>query len=265
MRIAAIIPAAGASTRYAKSAGFARSKLDEDLGGRSVLQRSVELFTKIDHVSTIIVAGPHDDAAFAEFRERHGDRLGMLGATICRGGKTHRYETVAAALSSVPTGITHIAVHDAARPCAPIEMIERVLAAAERHPAVVPAIEVADSIKRVREGQGEPVDPLDAMLLGDSSPSRKPCLEIEASVARAGLYATQTPQVFEAELLRRAYAQADLSSTDDAELVQRLGQIVRIVDGDPRNIKITTPVDLEMARLVLGAGPPKERPAHKRF
>src|SRR6185436_8811812 len=116
MRIAVIIPAAGVSSRYIETGGL-RSKLDEDLGGKPVIQRTVELFTKHDDVGQIIVAGPADPAAFAEFKDRHNDRLGLLGAKLVVGGVTHRYETVRAALAEVPEDCTHIAVHDAARPC----------------------------------------------------------------------------------------------------------------------------------------------------
>src|SRR5215471_1099273 len=116
MRIAVIIPAAGASSRYLATGGL-RSKLDEDLGGKPVLQRTVELFTKHDDVGQIVVAGPADDASFEEFRQRHGDRLGLHGAKLVKGGVTHRYETVKAALAEVADDCTHIAVHDAARPC----------------------------------------------------------------------------------------------------------------------------------------------------
>src|SRR4051812_6851441 len=134
MRIAVIVPAAGASARYTAAGGL-RSKLDEDLGGKPVIQRTVELFTKHDDVAQIIVAGPADQAAFEEFRQRHGDRLGLLGARLARGGVTHRYETVKAALAEVGADCTHIAVHDAARPCTSFELLERVFAAAKRHNA----------------------------------------------------------------------------------------------------------------------------------
>ena len=113
MDIAAIIAAAGASSRYA-AAGAVRHKLEEDLGGKTVLQRAVELFSKHDLVKHIVVAGPHDPEEFAAFKARHGDRLSLLGASVVRGGATHRYESVAAALAAIPDSATHIAVHDAA-------------------------------------------------------------------------------------------------------------------------------------------------------
>lgn len=273
MNIAVIIPAAGASTRYLESAqtelGAApRSKLEEDLGGRPVLQRTVELFTKIADVTTIIVAGPHEEAAFAEFKARHGDKLGLLGVKLCRGGRTHRYETVAAALRLVPDSCTHVAVHDAARPCASLEFIERVFAAAgQGHPAVVPGLDVAETLKRV---SAEPVaaraDPL-AAILGDSGAPRPIGRRVEQTIDRTRLVAVQTPQIFERDLLLRAYAQRDLSSTDDAQLVERLGEPggVLVVPGETGNIKITRYADIRLARAILNVKPPPEREAHKRF
>ena len=83
---------------------------------------------------------------------------------------------------------------------------------------------------------------------------------------REGLVEVQTPQVFEAGLLRRAYEQADLSgATDDASLVERLGEPVYVVEGDPCNVKVTRPADLKLMRAILGVKPPAERPAHKSY
>jgi len=265
MRIAVIIPAAGGSRRFLEAGGL-RSKLDEDLGGKPVLQRTVELFTKHDLVGAIVVAGPAGDEEFREFRERHGDRLGLLGATVCRGGVTHRWETVRNALAMVPADCTHVAVHDAARPCASPELLDRVFMAAERHRAVVPAVEVSDTIKRVEE-TGETLGGSDdvAAILGETAEFGKPLRVVRATVSRAGLVLVQTPQTFEAGTLRRAYSQADLSSTDDSGLVERLGEPVAVVEGEMRNIKITRPGDVELARALLGFKPPEGRAVHKRF
>lgn len=265
MRIAVILPAAGGSSRY-QAAGGLRSKLDEDLGGKPVLQRTVELFTKHDDVGEIIVAGPADDAAYAEFRERHADRLGLLGAKVCRGGVTHRWETVKAALAEMGGECTHVAVHDAARPCVSMEVLDRVFAAAKRHGAAIPAVEVADTVKRVVDtGEAMGGDDDVAAILGETAESRKPLRVVGETVDRRGLVLVQTPQVFEVGLLRKAYAQADLSSTDDASLVERLGVRVVVVEGEARNIKITRPGDLGLARAILGLKEAEGRPVHKRF
>ncbi len=263
MDLAVIIAGAGASTRY-KGAGGLRDKLEEDLGGRPVLQRTVELFSKRDEAKWIIVAGPHD--GYDEFLAHHGDKLGMLGVKCCRGGKRERYETIKAALEVVPAEATHIAVHDAARPATPLEVIDRVLSAAMGHDAVIPAVDVPDTVKRV---SAEPVvgidaDPLDA-ILGGAGRVNQMVRRVDQTIDRRNLVLVQTPQVFRADLLRRAYAQADLTSTDDASLVERLGETIVVVEGDPRNVKITRPVDLALVRNILGVHGPSERVVHKRF
>jgi 2-C-methyl-D-erythritol 4-phosphate cytidylyltransferase len=271
MNTAVIICAAGGSTRYAGGEdllGSDRSKLDEDLGGRPVLQRAVELFCHRDDVGEVIVAGPHADEAFASFELRHADRLTMLGATLCRGGPTHRAESVAAALDHVPADATHVAVHDAARAITPAALIDRVFDAARNHPAVVPGVDVADTLKRVDPdpvAEPENADPLAAILgAGDAS---GPCPRaITETVDRTDLVGVQTPQVFDADLLRRAYAQAGYeSATDDADLVQRLGERVVVVTGDPSNMKLTRRDDLRVVRALGGFKPPSDRPTHKKF
>jgi len=264
MNVTVILPAAGAGRRYRPEGDFGPSKLDEDLGGRPVLQRAVELFVKDHRVGHVIVAGPHDDEPFAAFELRHADRLTLIGARLVRGGATHRHETVAAALAHVPGDATHIAVHDAARPITPPELIERVFAAAERHPAVIPAVPVGDTLKRGGDSIEETdADPLAGILgAGASGPPPRRVLE---TVDRADLFAVQTPQVFAAELLRRAYAQQDLASTDDAQLVERLGEPVVMVEGDPANMKLTRPADLPVVRALGGFKSAEGRPTHKRF
>lgn len=272
MNLAVIIPAAGSSRRYVESAKAQgiiapRQKIDEELGGRPLLQRTVELFNKHPDVCAIIVAGPADDAAFDEFNLRHGDKLAVMGVKVCRGGKDHRYETVANALNLVPDAATHVAVHDAARPCTSPELIERVLQAARAgHGAVIPGIDVPDTLKRVgaETVAAEPDDPL-AGILGVDPDKQAKGRVVEQTVDRSRLVAVQTPQVFEVGLLRRAYAQKDLSSTDDAQLVERLGEKVVVVTGEATNIKVTRAEDLKLARAILGLKPAEEKPAHLRF
>jgi 2-C-methyl-D-erythritol 4-phosphate cytidylyltransferase len=269
MNVCLIIPAGGASSRYMATGGL-RHKLDEDLGGRPVLQRTIELFVKHEDVGpmiqSVIVAGPHDEGELAEFKARHGDRLGLLGAKIVRGGKEHRYETVQAALLHVPTEATHVAVHDAARPCTSPDLLDRVFEAARSHGAVIPAVELADTIKRVKstDEPARAADPLDA-ILGVDHASAGALRVVAETVPRKDVWLVQTPQVFEVRLLRRAYSQGDLSSTDDAGLVERLGERVVVVAGDARNIKITWPSDLSLARAILGVRPPEGRATHKKF
>jgi len=275
IRVAVIIPAAGFSGRYIEGMEVPRSKLDEDLGGRPVLQRTVEAFVNYEHeevtIGAIIVAGPHDPKQMEAFRTRHGDKLGMLGAKLVPGGVTHRWETVQAGLAHVPDDASHIAVHDGARPCITRELLDRVFDAATKFPAVVPVVEVGDTIKRVGK---EPVpdpkpDPFAAILgigEGEGAMARGPVYRsVEQTIDRTGLVMVQTPQVFEAALLKRAYQQKDLASTDDAGLVERLGERVIAVPGEARNLKITRPADLALCRAVMGVREPEGRAGHKRF
>lgn len=273
MQIAVIIPAAGSSRRYIESAKqqgveVSRQKIDEDMGGRPLLQRTVELFNKHSDVGVVIVAGPAEDEAYEQFAFRHADKLSVLGVKLCRGGKEHRYETVANALKLVPETCTHVAVHDAARPCASPELIERIFEAARSgHKAVIPGIDVPDTLKKVgaEAVAASKPDPL-AAIFGEETGAKGPKgRHVEQTVDRSRVVAVQTPQVFERELLKKAYAQKDLSSTDDAQLVERLGEKVLVVEGESTNIKVTRAQDLALARAIMGYKGPGEKAAHLRF
>ena len=276
-RIAVVIPAAGASSRYLE-AGALRHKLDEDLGGKPVLQRTIEVFTKFDSdqvtIAAIIVAGPHDDQAFAEFKDRYADRLTLLGARIIKGGKSHRWETVAAALAHVPDDCTYVAIHDAARPCVSFDILHHVFREAIAHEAAIPGIPLADTLKstRIDEYLTSATDTDRAASILGMETKPKPARVVESTVSRQSLYAAQTPQVFEKQLLKRAYAQLATMSeadrgaiTDDASLVERLGITVVVVDGDSRNIKLTHPADIDIARAIMGLRATEGRATHKKF
>jgi len=260
-RVSVIIPAAGSSRRYGMD------KLGQDLGGRALLLRTVELFTKRDEVRSIVVAGPPDD--LDGFRDRFGAQLGFHGVQIVAGGRVERWETVRNALAVVPEDTTHVAVHDAARPGASDELIGRVFEAAKVHPAVIPGLAVADTLKRVSEEtvRAEAEDAVADLILGEAAEAATSKGRfVQGTVDRTNLVAVQTPQIFEIGLLRRAYAQPDLSgATDDAGLVERLGEKVLVVDGEFRNLKITVPDDLSLMRTMLGMKSPEGRPVHKRF
>lgn len=261
MRIAVIIPAAGSSTRFGS-----QDKLAQDLGGRALLLRTVELFTKRPEVETTIVAAPPEK--LGEFKLKYGDQLGFHGVQIVAGGTAARWETVQKALASVPDDVTHIAVHDAARPATPPELIDAIFEAAKVLDAVIPTMAVTNTIKRLGTETiaAEEVDPIAAKLLGEDAPGKKVARPVVETIERERLVEVQTPQVFTADLLRRAYAQDDLSgATDDASLVERLGETVHAIDGDPRNIKVTTAPDLDLVRKIMNIRPPKERATHKRF
>ncbi len=258
--VAVIIPAAGQGNR------FGGDKLGEDLGGRPLLLRTVELFTKRDEVKSIIVAAPPE--SIDEFRARYGAQLGFHGVQVVAGGRIERWESVRNAIAAVSQECTHIAVHDAARPSASDALLTRLFDAARVVAAVVPGVPVSSTLKRVSEESfaAAPDDAIADAILGEAGQDAVRGRRVEATIDRTRLMAIQTPQIFEAGLLRRAYAQENLGgATDDAMLVERLGEQVLVVDGDPRNIKITTPSDLAIVRAILGHRAKDDRPAHKRF
>ncbi|MBT8486453.1 MAG: 2-C-methyl-D-erythritol 4-phosphate cytidylyltransferase [Phycisphaerales bacterium] len=265
MNACVIIPAAGRSERFGAS-----DKLGQDLGGRPLLLRTVELFARRDEVRTIFVAGPPDPAAFQDFRERYAATLGFHGATVVPGGTAARWETVRAVLPEVPADATHVAVHDAARPGASKTLLDRVFEAARTFDAVVPGLAVDDTVKRVGatadEADPDADDALADAILGEAGRARIHAWPVVETVDRADLMLVQTPQIFATSLLRRAYEQSNLDGvTDDASLVERLGEPVHVVEGEVSNFKITTPADLTLMRAVLGLKAPAERPVHKRF
>jgi 2-C-methyl-D-erythritol 4-phosphate cytidylyltransferase len=230
--------------------------------------RTVELFTKREEVRAIVVAGPPEN--FDEFKAKYGPPLGFHGATLVPGGREARWESVKLALEAIPSECTHVAVHDAARPVVGEKLLNRLFEAARKLPAVVPAAMITATIKRIADESIDVADNEDDALadaiLGDAGRTSIEASPILETVDRRGLAEIQTPQIFEAALLRRAYAQDDLSgATDDASLVERLGQTVHAVAGEVTNIKVTTPGDIRLVRAILGVRAPSERPAHKRF
>lgn len=269
MKCCVIIPAAGKSTRFGGN-GNSQDKLAQDLGGRPLLIRTVELFTQRPEVSAIVVAGPPD--RMDEFKLRYGDKLAFYGARLVPGGAKARWETVQNALAAVPVDCTHIAVHDAARPAAGEELLNRLFEAAARFDAVVPTIPIASTVKRLSERTeaAADVDPLAVRILGDAVGPTAQARTVVETVDRRGLYESQTPEIFRAGLLRQAYEQCNTDTsgddvTDDAILVERMGKEVHAVDGDVTNVKVTTSGDLRLVRAILGVKPPQGRPVHKRF
>ncbi len=213
----AVVPAAGSGHRL--GAGIAKAFVDLD--GRTMLEHAVDGLLGSGVIERVVVAVPADRVA--ETSSSLGDR-----ATVVAGGP-ERADSVRLALSVVGDP-DFVLVHDAARALTPADQIRRVVAALrDGMRAVIPVLPVVDTIKAV-----------DANGMVRGTPQR------------VGLRAVQTPQGFEAALLRRAYGQAPVeSATDDAALVENLGVPVHTVAGDAMAFKITTPLDLRLARAVL--------------
>jgi 2-C-methyl-D-erythritol 4-phosphate cytidylyltransferase len=171
---------------------------------------------------------------------------------------------------AIPADSTHIAIHDAARPGVSSEVLDRVFEAARTLKAVIAAVPINATIKRV-EAESVDVrstddDVIADLILGDAGKVAVNARKVLQTVDRSNLVEVQTPQVFEINLLRRAFAQTNLQGvTDDAEAVERLGEAVYMVEGDARNIKITRAADLSLMRAILNIKPPTERPTHMKF
>jgi len=222
--VAAIICAAGASSRF----GSKRKKPFVDVAGRAALIRSVELFTNHDDVKQVLLAIAPEDEELVTVK--WGPNLKFYNVKICFGG-AERFDTVKKALELINNDIDLIAVHDAVRCCLTKQWIDACFAAAAKTGAAILACPVAATIKEVKDNT------------------------IIKTVDRAGLYEAQTPQVFKAELLKKAYenlAKLDKNKiSDDAQLVEALGDKVSIVETDPSNIKITRQSDIAIAEAIL--------------
>lgn len=269
IQVAVILPAAGLGRRFAEGAG-GPSKIERDLAGKPAFLWAIDLFQGRRDVRQILLAVNPDQVE--TFRFRWAEQLEILGVQIVPGGRQERWETVLRALEAVDASCTHVAVHDAARPMTAPAMIDRVFSAAHDHPAVIPGVPASNTLKRVGAPQaGASADPLDAILGGAPMPGLQQVLE---TVDRAELVEVQTPQVFAVDLLRRAYQQiADgtldgVGITDDASLVEALGEPVMVVEGDSANLKLTRPADAELITAVLEkrqAAAAKDRAAKRLF
>jgi 2-C-methyl-D-erythritol 4-phosphate cytidylyltransferase len=211
------VPAAGSGVRL----GPGDPKALRLLAGRSLLFHAVTRLRAAASVETVIVAVPPG------CEREIADELGVI--TV--GGGATRQDSVRAALSVLPTDVDIVLVHDAARPLAPVALIEAVADAVRGGAvAVVPGLAVDDTVKRV-----------DAAGLVVETP------------ARERLRAIQTPQGFRRDVLQRAHAQGGSGVTDDAGLVERLGEPVLVIPGAAEAFKITRPEDLARAEGLLAA------------
>ena len=225
MSVGVIIVAAGRGRRF----GGDVPKQLLDLGGRTLLQRSVDAFDRFPETSTIVVVLPS---------ELVGEGAALVGATRrpCRfvAGGERRQDSVREGFRALPQECATVLIHDAARPFVTDDVISRVVEAAERTGAAVPATPSSDTVKQVGSG---------ATTVGRTLP-------------RDQIWLAQTPQGFRRALLETLMSQpAEAEATDEALLAERAGHAVEVVAGDVRNVKITTCEDFETARARYGAVP----------
>jgi 2-C-methyl-D-erythritol 4-phosphate cytidylyltransferase len=221
MSVWAVIVAAGRGERL----GLDRPKAFAKLRGRPLLAESLERLEGSDWIESIVVAAPPDwEEPVILLAEELG--CGKVVAAV-PGGDT-RSDSVRAGVAEVPEDAAVIVVHDAARPHVPPEVVERLLIALnEGWDGVVPALPIADTVKRVRGH------------------------EVVETLERSDLAAAQTPQAFVASILRTALGGDVSGATDCAALVEAAAGRVRVVEGDPRLVKITDQADLELVERWL--------------
>ncbi len=226
--VAAIICAAGASSRF----GGKRKKAFVDVSGRAVFLRSVELFANRDDVKQILLGIAFEDEELVGVK--WGPNLKFFSVKIFFGG-SERFDTVNKGLELIDDDIDLIAVHDACRCCVTGELIGKVIAAAAKSGGAIPACPVAATIKEAKDNK------------------------IVRTVDREALYEAQTPQIFAADLLKKAYENLknlDQSKiSDDSQLIEALGHKVTIVQADSSNIKITRKSDIAIAEAILKSRP----------
>ena len=223
MHVTAIIAAGGRGARF----GGTLPKQLLPLGGRPILQRSVEAFAGHARVTDLVVALPAELVA-----DPPGYlRTGAKPLALVEGG-ARRQDSVARAFARVPAGAEIVVVHDAARPLVSDALIARTVEAAADDGAAIAALAATDTVKR---GSAE------RLVVG--------------TVPRGEIFLAQTPQAFRTSVLRAALAHGGpgADATDEAALVERTGHPVRLVDGDPRNVKITTADDLALAERLLAS------------
>lgn len=224
-RCTALVAAAGASSRMEGV-----NKVLEPLEGVPVLARTLVSFQLAEEIDEIVVAAREEDLVEISRMCRTYDITKCT--KVVRGGESRVHSVLLAALEASPES-TLLAVQDGARPLVTPELIGRVVGAAARCGAAAPAVAVKDTVKAVR---------------ADGA--------VERTLERETLRAVQTPQVFEASLLKAALQSALESGvpvTDDCSAVERLGKVAFLVEGEEENLKITTPMDLILAEAVLRA------------
>lgn len=211
--------------------------------GRPVLMRTLDTFHACDSSIQIILVLPRDHQEY--WRELCALYSFTVPHRIADGGAT-RFHSVQSGLALVDAPEALVAVHDGVRPFVSHEVISRCYAYAEAHDAVVPVIPVVETVRQlIREEEAE----------GEARHLEVIVNSRSVTVDRNAYRLVQTPQTFRATLLRRAYEQPYTDAfTDDASVVEALGEAVTLVDGNRENIKLTTPFDLIVAKALIDSG-----------
>lgn len=216
----AVIVAAGTASRMG---GI--DKVMAELDGEPMIVRTVRQFQECDAVKEIVIVTRQDLIV-----QIMGLCAGFDKVKAVIAGGDNRQESVWAGLNALSEKVRLAAIHDGARPLISCEVIDRTVRAANTYGAAAPGIPVKDTVKAVQGGI------------------------VTATPDRSKLRAVQTPQVFDFDMIRGALKKAladEADITDDCSAVERLGMSVKIVEGDERNLKVTTPIDLKIAQMLL--------------
>lgn len=242
MKVLVIIPAAGLGTRMASAPASKRSKPAAtkqftELDGVPVLVRTLASFANSPDISGIYVAlRASEIAPFRARLQKDFPEIWAKKPVLVEGGE-HRQESVAHALAHLKAAPDDIVlVHDAVRPFVDDEIIANVIHEVEKHGAAIAGLPAVDTIKQVERAAEGAI--------------------ITATIPRERVVQAQTPQGFRYELIKRAFDSAladSFTGTDEASLVERLGESVWVVMGSARNIKITTPADMELAEFLMNS------------
>jgi 2-C-methyl-D-erythritol 4-phosphate cytidylyltransferase len=241
MRVSVILPAAGLGTRMGRPQpeGYGTSRKQFMLlEGSPILLHTIRKFVACPAVAEIVVALRAEDIEWV--REIIDAESLARPVRLVEGGDS-RQESVENALAAISPETTLVAVHDAVRPFIDLDTLDKVLREADSTGAAIVGIVPVDTVKQVHKNK------------------------IRATLSRDRLVLAQTPQVFRVEVLRQAFAKAredGFTGTDEASLVERLERVeVSVVSGSDRNIKITKPSDMDLARLFLAEETARPEPA----
>lgn len=229
MKIGAIIPAAGQGKRMNRNINKQYLQLDD----RPLLAHTIDIFSNNSKIDQIIVVVSEDEIDYC--RDEILKKYGFDHVKLIAGGET-RQQSVYAGLMAFSPAINYVIIHDGARPLLSGNLLDRIIKNIGVYKALTAGVPVKDTIKVVEDNY------------------------VSSTLDRDKLTAIQTPQAFDYNLICRAHNSYDgeLNATDDATLVEAVGHKVRVIKGDHRNIKITTPGDLIAAEAILKEEKTKE-------
>ncbi|HUR36427.1 MAG TPA: 2-C-methyl-D-erythritol 4-phosphate cytidylyltransferase [Terriglobales bacterium] len=232
MKVYAIIPAAGLGTRMSAGRPSTPSKQFTQLAGQPILIHTLRSFVACGQVDRIFVALRKNE--IASFQKRLNEESFASRVELVAGGD-NRQESVANALAKLKAEKDDVVlVHDGVRPFVTRQIIEDVIGAVVKHDSAIAGLPAVDTIKQVDRTSDGAI--------------------ITSTIPRERVVMAQTPQGFRYHIIRKAFADAladNFTGTDEASLVERAGNTVAVVMGSPRNIKITTPGDMELAELFV--------------